>query len=72
MKFVDLTRELRDAGYTEVRCRGSHHTFAHPELGRITVPHHRGGHDLASGTVHAIRDQIKRTKRGLASHQIRR
>ncbi|AWH51598.1 addiction module toxin, HicA family [Stenotrophomonas sp. SAU14A_NAIMI4_5] len=54
MKSGDLIRELRSAGWTCRRIRGSHHVFVHPRCPHIiTVPHPRK--DLGIGLVQAIR-----------------
>ncbi|WP_325051526.1 type II toxin-antitoxin system HicA family toxin [Stenotrophomonas sp. YAU14D1_LEIMI4_1] len=54
MKSGDLIRELREAGWTCCRIRGSHHVFVHPHCPHIvTVPHPRK--DLGIGLVKAIR-----------------
>lgn len=56
MKSADLIRDLKGAGWTLDRVRGSHHIFRHPErLGHITVPHPKK--DLGKGLVAAIRKQ---------------
>ena len=52
----DLNRELKNAGWIENRCVGSHHIFKHPTIaGHITVPHPKK--DLGTGLVHKIRKQ---------------
>jgi len=56
MKSDDLIRELKKAGWVEVRVAGSHHIFKHPTIsGHITVPHPKK--DLGKGLVHKIRKQ---------------
>jgi predicted RNA binding protein YcfA (HicA-like mRNA interferase family) len=56
MKIADLIRDLKAAGWTLDRVRGSHHVFRHPErVGHITVPHPKK--DLGKGLVAAIRKQ---------------
>lgn len=56
MKSADLIRDLKGAGWTLDRVRGSHHIFRHPERpGHITVPHPKK--DLGKGLVAAIRKQ---------------
>jgi predicted RNA binding protein YcfA (HicA-like mRNA interferase family) len=56
MQSKDLIRELKDAGWNEVRVVGSHHIFKHPTIpGHITVPHPKK--DLGKGLVHKIRKQ---------------
>jgi predicted RNA binding protein YcfA (HicA-like mRNA interferase family) len=54
MKRDDLIRDLKKAGWQEVRCVGSHHQFKHPSKpDLITVPHPKK--DLGKGLVHKIR-----------------
>ncbi|ACI52413.1 YcfA family protein [Gluconacetobacter diazotrophicus PA1 5] len=56
MNSADLIRELKKAGWMEVRSRGSHHIFRHPDHGHsVTVPHPKKG--LGKGLVAAIRKQ---------------
>ena len=56
MSSDDLIRELRKAGWVEVRCVGSHHIFKHPKRpGHLTVPHPKK--DLGKGLVQKIRKQ---------------
>jgi predicted RNA binding protein YcfA (HicA-like mRNA interferase family) len=58
MKSDDLLRELKKAGWTEVRVAGSHHIFKHPTIpGHLTVPHPKK--DLGKGLVHKIRKQAQ-------------
>jgi predicted RNA binding protein YcfA (HicA-like mRNA interferase family) len=54
MKGADLIRELKAAGWTVARVRGSHHQLV--KDGRtVTVPHPKK--DLPVGLVRAIRKQ---------------
>jgi predicted RNA binding protein YcfA (HicA-like mRNA interferase family) len=56
VKSGDLIRELKKAGWTLKRIRGSHHVFTHPKRpGIVVVPHPK--HDLGVGLVAAIRKQ---------------
>lgn len=56
MDSKQIIRELQKAGWKEVRCRGSHHIFRHPNYGHsITVPHPKK--ELGKGLVAAIRKQ---------------
>jgi predicted RNA binding protein YcfA (HicA-like mRNA interferase family) len=58
MKSADLIRELKSAGWTLDRVRGSHHVFTHPQRGgHVVVPHSKK--DLGPGLVAAIRKQAK-------------
>jgi predicted RNA binding protein YcfA (HicA-like mRNA interferase family) len=54
MKSTDLIKELKKAGWTVKRVKGSHHQLSHPDYGYvITVPH--PNKDLGKGLVKAIR-----------------
>ncbi len=56
VKSADLIRELKAAGWVQVRVRGSHHVFRHPNRpGHLVVPHPKK--DLGTGLVAAIRKQ---------------
>jgi len=44
---------LQDLGFEEVRVRGSHHRFAHPDGRRTTVPVH-AGRDVPRGLLRKI------------------
>jgi predicted RNA binding protein YcfA (HicA-like mRNA interferase family) len=56
MSSSDLIRELKAAGWTLPRIRGSHHIFRHGvQAGIVVVPHPRK--DLGPGLVQAIRQQ---------------
>jgi predicted RNA binding protein YcfA (HicA-like mRNA interferase family) len=56
VKSTDLVRELKAAGWSLDRVRGSHHAFRHPERpGHVTVPHPKK--DAGKGFVAAIREQ---------------
>lgn len=49
----ELIRVLRQLGFEEVRVRGSHHRFAHPDGRRMTVPVH-AGRDVPRGLLRKI------------------
>jgi predicted RNA binding protein YcfA (HicA-like mRNA interferase family) len=56
MNSADLIRQLKKAGWSLDRVRGSHHVFTHSEHGgHVTVPHPKK--DLGKGLVAAIRKQ---------------
>jgi predicted RNA binding protein YcfA (HicA-like mRNA interferase family) len=56
MKSADLIRELKAAGWTLARVRGSHHVFIHRDRpGHLTIPHPKK--DLGKGLIAAIRRQ---------------
>lgn len=44
---------LRSLGFAQIRQRGSHRFFAHPDGRTATVPDHRG-EDLGRGIVRSI------------------
>ncbi|MFS8367747.1 type II toxin-antitoxin system HicA family toxin [Acetobacter oryzifermentans] len=47
---------MKKAGWTEIRVRGSHHQFRHPNHPHtVTVPHPKK--DLGKGLVAAIKKQ---------------
>jgi predicted RNA binding protein YcfA (HicA-like mRNA interferase family) len=55
MKLKEILSLLREDGWYQVAQRGSHKQFKHSiKLGRITVPDHGQGKDLAKGTVNSI------------------
>lgn len=57
MNAKDIVRELEKAGWFEVKGRGSHRNFKHPEQpGKVTIPM-AGGGDLPKGTVRSIEKQ---------------
>ncbi|MGA2132269.1 MAG: type II toxin-antitoxin system HicA family toxin [Bryobacteraceae bacterium] len=54
MKVRELVRSLQDRGWIEIRSKGSHRHFKHPENPNlITVPG-RDGMELAPGTLQSI------------------
>lgn len=58
MSSDDLIRELKVAGWTVDRVRGSHHILVHPRHpGIVVVPHPKK--DLGKGLVNAIRKQAE-------------
>mgnify|MGYP001588889803 CR=1 FL=1 len=48
-----LLRILGRLGFIEIRSRGSHHRFVHPDGRKTTVPVHRG-RDLPRGLLRQI------------------
>jgi len=48
-----LMKILRRLGFVEIRSRGSHRRFAHPDGRKTTVPVHRG-RDLPRGLLRQI------------------
>ena len=59
---------LRAMGFEEVRQRGSHKQFRHPEGGRTTVPVH-GGRDIAPGLLRRIIKDIGSTPEEFLRHR---
>ncbi|GAA3686590.1 MULTISPECIES: type II toxin-antitoxin system HicA family toxin [Acetobacter] len=56
MNSAALIKEMKKAGWQEVRVRGSHHQFRHPDHNHtVTVPHPKK--ELGKGLVAAIRKQ---------------
>ncbi len=56
MKSKELIKMVEADGWYEVRTRGSHHHFRHPEKsGLVTIPHPKK--DLPGGTVKSILKQ---------------
>ncbi|HJZ83865.1 MAG TPA: type II toxin-antitoxin system HicA family toxin [Polyangia bacterium] len=56
MRSADVIRALRNDGWVEVRSKGSHRHFAHPNKpGIVTVPHPKK--DLPVGTLKSIEKQ---------------
>lgn len=57
MKAKDAIRKLEAEGWREVRRKGSHRQFQHPErTGTVTIPDH-GNKDLKIGTIRSIERQ---------------
>ncbi len=57
MKFNDVNKLLKKAGWIEVRQRGSHVIYKKEgEPQSISVPNH-GSEDLKKGTLHSILKQ---------------
>lgn len=56
MKSADIIKELKRAGWIEVRQKGSHKQFRHPgRKGTVTVPHPKS--DMGIGTIKSIEAQ---------------
>lgn len=56
MNSSKIIRMLKEDGWEEIRCKGSHHHFKHPtKAGLVTVPH--PNKDLPAGTVNSILKQ---------------
>ncbi len=55
MKLKEITSLIQQDGWCQVAQKGSHRQFKHPnKSGRVTVPDHGLGKDLAKGTVNSI------------------
>jgi predicted RNA binding protein YcfA (HicA-like mRNA interferase family) len=54
MKVREVIRRLNDAGWKQVRMRGSHRVFAHEERPGIVVVPGNLGKELATGTLNNI------------------
>lgn len=53
MKFREIERLLKDDGWYQVKQKGSHHQYKHPDKpGKVTIPEHGG--DLNIDTVKSI------------------
>lgn len=58
MSSTEVIRRLKHDGWYEVKRKGSHAQFKHPEKpGRVTVPHPKK--DLPIGTVKSIEKQAQ-------------
>ncbi len=56
MKSAEIIKKLKQAGWKEVRQKGSHKQFRHPERpGTVTVPHPKS--DMGVGTIKSIEKQ---------------
>lgn len=56
MRSRDVIKKLEDAGWFEVRQKGSHQQFRHAERpGTVTVPHPKS--ELGVGTLKSIEKQ---------------
>lgn len=59
MKYNDLFKLLRKDGWFEVRHKGSHVIFKHPDKPeQLTVPYH-AGKEVKKGLLQAILKQAK-------------
>lgn len=56
VKSAQIIKELKKAGWTCVRQKGSHRQFQHPSRpGTVTVPHPKS--DMGVGTIKSIEKQ---------------
>ncbi len=57
LKARDIMRVLRKLGFYEVRQKGSHACFKHPD-GRFTLAPRHGGEDIGRGLLRQILREI--------------
>ena len=56
MRYREVKRALLKAGWSEVRQKGSHHQFAHPDKNYVvTVPEH-AGQEISIGVLKNIKE----------------
>lgn len=58
LKDKDLIRALKRLGFYQLRQKGSHIFFAHPD-GRTTLVPKHGGEDISKGLLNQIIREIK-------------
>jgi predicted RNA binding protein YcfA (HicA-like mRNA interferase family) len=58
LKIREVIRKLETAGWRNVRTKGDHRVFRHPD-GRITIVSGKLGEDVRPGTYAAILRQTK-------------
>ncbi len=57
-KVRDVIRLIKEDGWVQVRMKGSHRQYHHPEKqGTVTIPGSRMGDDIPKGTFHSILKQ---------------
>lgn len=54
MKIRDVLKSLKDDGWKEVRIKGSHRIFKHPDKSGIVVVAGHPGKEVAPGTLKSI------------------
>ncbi len=54
MKVRDVIRLLEQNGWTEMRSRGSHRNFKHPQKPSVVTVPGNDGKELAPGTLNVI------------------
>ncbi|MEB3290685.1 MAG: type II toxin-antitoxin system HicA family toxin [Leptolyngbya sp.] len=59
MKIRDVLKRLQSDGWYQVRMRGSHRIFAHPEKPGIVVVPGKPGDDIPKGTLASIWKQAQ-------------
>ena len=57
----DIFAFLKHLGFVEVRQKGSHKFFKHPDGRTATVPDHKG-EDLGRGITHKILNDVEESK----------
>lgn len=64
MKGKELARIATDQGWTEIRCKGSHHTFKHPDRAdHLVIPWANTGREVDPGLSRQITHQLRRGAR---------
>lgn len=52
--YRKAAKELRKAGMIEVRCKGDHHQFKHPETGIVFTLPGAGGQPLSPNVIKSL------------------
>jgi predicted RNA binding protein YcfA (HicA-like mRNA interferase family) len=63
MKVRELIKMLSENGWNEVRCRGSHRQFKHPDRQQLLTVAGNKNADIPIGTLNAILKQAGLAKR---------
>jgi predicted RNA binding protein YcfA (HicA-like mRNA interferase family) len=64
MRGKEVAKIAKTQGWVEVRSRGSHHTFRHPERpDHLVIPWANTGRELSSGLVKQIMCQLEHGER---------
>lgn len=64
MKFREVERLIKEAGWFYIESKGSHCQYGHPDKkGKVTIPYHAG--EIPHGTLNSILRQagIKENKK---------
>lgn len=68
MKFKELEKLLKKAGWTLYSTRGSHFYYVHPrQPNKVTVPNHKG--DIPIGTVNFQTSRFRFSERVILCYQ---
>ena len=68
LKPVEVVRILHRLGFIEIRQRGSHKQFRHPDGRGTTVPFHKG-RDISPTLIRKIARDIEQTVEELLAHR---